>query len=283
MLRTVFLLLLLASAAQAQPAPDLRRVVLVDGTTLVGIVEDESADPVVVRMRDGIEQRIPRARVAEIAPLAGGRFARVDPTRTRTLLSPTGRTLGAGAKRVGTFLYVVPSVSAGVTDRVDLSGTAVVAFGGDAFVLPVLGAKVGLVDTGTFAAALGTTVALPTGGGETAVAVTPYAAATLGGDLRSATLGVTAFLGGRLGEGDVEAADGVLFQVAGASQVSDRVKLLGEVLLPVFDEDGTGAVAFLPGVRVFGDAFSVDVYGVLGIREGAVGGFAPFANFAYTF
>ena len=168
MLRPAFLLLLLASTAQAQSASDQRRVVLVDGTTLVGFVEDESADPVVVRMRDGIEQRIPRARVAEIVPLAGGRFARVDPTRTRTILSPTGRTLGAGAKRVGTFLYVVPSVSAGVTDRVDLSGTAVVAFGGEAFVLPVLGAKVGLVDTGTFAAALGTTVALPTGGGETA-------------------------------------------------------------------------------------------------------------------
>ena len=96
MLRTVFLLLLLASAAQAQPAPDLRRVVLVDGTTLVGIVEDESADPVVVRMRDGIEQRIPRARVAEIAPLAGGRFARVDPTRTRTSsLRPAARSAPA--------------------------------------------------------------------------------------------------------------------------------------------------------------------------------------------
>lgn len=277
-------LLLSVSAAQAQSDAELRRVVLVDGTVLVGTVDNESADPVVVRTRDGVEQRVPRARIAEITGLIDGRFERIDPTRTRTLLSPTGRTLGAGARRVGTLFYVVPNASVGLTDRVDVSGTALISFGGDAGAfLPILGAKVGLVDTGSFAAAVGTQVAMPVSGDNAGIVFTPYAAATLGDEIRSVTFGATGFLGGAIGEGDLQAADGVVLQGSGEVQVSNRLKLLGEVLVPAFSGEGTEGALVLSGLRVFGEQFSIDVFGFVALGDGSPYGFAPVANFSYTF
>ncbi len=274
--------LCLASAAHAQSGPDTRRVVLTNGTILVGTVADETADPVVIVTRDGVEQRVPRAQVAEITPLIGGRFFRVDPTRTRLVLSPTGRTLGRGRTRVGTLVYIVPNATVGVSDRIDLSGTAFIGFGGDDFAfVPVVGGKVGLVDTGTFAAAVGTNVGLAFGGGDEAALITPYAAMTVGSETRSASASVTGFVGGDLGAGDFETADGVLLSFGGEAQVNNGVKLLVDVLATV--GEGDDGVALLPGVRLFGDRYSVDVFGAIGIADGDVIGFAPFANFAFTF
>ena len=105
-LAAFFALLFLAPALHAQTDGELRRVVLIDGTVIVGTVVDESADPVVVVTEAGVEQRVPRAQVELVAPLIEGRFFRIDPTRTRLVLTPTGRTLGAGRTRVGTLLYI---------------------------------------------------------------------------------------------------------------------------------------------------------------------------------
>lgn len=279
------LLLTFGASASAQTS-DERRVILTDGTVLIGTVDDESADPVVVRSRSGIEQRVRRADIAEILPLIAGRFTRTDPTRTRTILSPTGRTLGSGTKRLGTALYLIPNASFGVTDRIDLSGTALLAIGDGGGVLPALGAKVGLVDTGTVSAAAGAAVAFPiTGDSDVngSVLVTPYVAITVGSELRSFTLGATGAFGRDGSSGDTYGGDGVLFQLGGHSQISNSVALVGEVLIPVAD-GGNGldsTVGILPGVRFFGDKYSVDVYGVLDLSEFV--GFAPLANFAYTF
>ena len=274
--------LLLVPAALAQSNAETRRVVLVNGTVLVGTVADESADPVVVVTGDGVEQRVPRAQVAEITPLIAGRFFRVDPTRTRLVLSPTGRTLGGGRTRVGTLFYVVPNATVGVSDRFDVSGTAFVSFGGDDFAIaPVVGAKLGIVDTGSFAAAVGTNVGVLLAGGDGAAVVTPYAAVTVGSELRSVSASVTGFIGGELG-GDFVTADGVLLSFGGEAQVNNGVKLLLDALVPI--AEGDNGAALLPGVRLFGDRYSVDVFGAIGIGgDGQVGGFAPLANFAFTF
>lgn len=278
------LLLILGASADAQ-APETQRVVLVDGTVLVGTVDDASADPVVVRSRSGVEQRVRRADIAEILPLIEGRFTRTDPTRTRTILSPTGRTLGGGTKRLATAIYVIPNASVGVTDRLDLSGTALVSVGsGSGGVIPALGAKFGIVDTGSFAAAVGATVVFPLSGDSDvngSFIATPYVAATVGSEVRSLTLGLTGVVGGDVTSGDAEVGQGALLQLGGHHQLSNSVALVGEVAVPLV-EGGSG-VGVLPGVRVFGDKFSVDVYGVLGVADGGFGGFAPLANFAYTF
>lgn len=274
----------LAPAASSQDRSDLRRVVLVDGSVLVGFVADESADPVVITTEDGVEQRVPRARVAEITPLIGGRFYRLDPTRTRTIIAPTGRTLGGGKVRLGSLVYLLPNVTVGLNDRVDLGGTALLTFGdSDLFLLPVLGAKVNLVDTGSFAAAVGSSLIVPLSSGdeEGFVIFAPYGAVTVGDELRAVSASVTGLLGGSFDSGDVEVADGVIFTLGGEVQLNNGVKLLADVYLPI--GEGTSGTAFLPGVRFFGDRFSVDVYGALVGLDGSFGGFAPIANFAYTF
>ena len=274
--------LALAATAQAQSS-ELRRVVLADGSVLVGFVADESADPVVLTTEAGVEQRIPRSQIELIAPLIDGRFFRVDPTRTRLVVTPTGRTLGGGRTRIGTLFYIIPQATVGLNDRVDVSGTLGFSFGSDfVAITPVIGGKVGLVDTGSFALALGTNVGTSIGENEAgAFVVTPFVAATVGDELRALSASVTGLIGGSFEAGEVEAADGVILGLGGEVQLNNGLKLLLDSLIPI--AEGDTAVLIAPGVRFFGDQFSVDLFGGIGIADGSFGGFAPIANLAYTF
>ncbi|PAP76411.1 hypothetical protein [Rubrivirga marina] len=282
LLAALVAVLAFAQAAQAQ-SDALRRVVLADGTVLVGFVADEGADPVVLTTESGVEQRIPRAQVVEIAPLIAGRFFRLDPTRTRLVLSPTGRTLGGGRTRVGTLLYIVPNATVGLNDRLDLGGTLFFSFGSDYLsAVPVVGAKFGVVDTGSFALAVGGNVGTALGEDTDGTFVaTPYAAVTIGDEIRSLSASVTGLIGASLSAGDIDAADGVLLAVGGEAQLNNGVKILADVGVPIA-EGGSGAVV-APGVRFFGDRYSVDLFGVLGVADGEFGGFAPIGNFAFNF
>ena len=300
----VFALLLAASASAQTPGDSpgaLRRIVLVDGTVFVGTVADESADPVVILSTDGLERRVPRARVAEITDLIAGRFRRLDPTRSRLILTPTARTIGAGNARLSLLAYIVPNVAYGLTDRIDLSATGFLTFGSGSGVLPVLGFKGTVVDTPGLQAAVGASAVIPlgddVGGG---FAVTPYGVVTVGSEVRSLTFAVGGAFGGDLDSGDLEFADGFVVSAGGEVQVSNSVKLLAEAIVPL--SGGEAAFLVLPGVRFFGDRFSIDVYGALGgVREerttfnpqtGQVTstgsefqtvGFAPFLNASYRF
>lgn len=285
MLRSLAVLLALfvfAPALEAQ-TNDLRRVVLEDGTVLVGYVDNENADPLVIRTESGVEQRVPRSQVVEVGPLIDGRFFRLDPTRTRLILTPTGRTLGGGRKRVGTLFYIIPQATIGLSDRFDVSGTLGLSFGSNFFSLtPVVGGKLGLVDTGSFALAaganLGTAIGDNTGG---AFVATPFAAATFGNEIRSVSASVTGLIGGSIETADVEAANGVLLGLGGEIQINNGVKLVLDSLIPIVEGDSGALVA--PGVRFFGDQFSVDLFGGIGIAGDGFAAFAPIANFSYTF
>ena len=286
--RLPFLALLLFASAALSTAPlaqeaETRRVILTDGTVLVGVIEDEDADPLVIVTTDGIEQRVTQDRIAEITDLIAGRFFRLDPNRSRLLVTPTARSLGAGNSRVSTFLYLFPNVSHGVTDRVDLSGGAFFVVGsGDGFVLANLNAKAEIVRTERASVALGGNAFIPLGSGAGgSIGGTVYALGTVGNEITAGTVGVYGVYGADFETGDAVLADGALLTFGGETQVNNGVKLLGEVLLPI--GEGSAGVAFLPGVRVFGDQFAVDLYGVLGTSEGEFGGFAPIINFSYNF
>lgn len=280
----LLVLVLLATAAQAQDAR--RRIVLTDGAVIVGVVQDETADPVVVFTEGGVEQRVPRARIDRIEALPGnGRFTRVDPTRTRLVFSPTGRTMGrAGQVRLGVLSVVIPNVTYAVSDRVDLGGAGVIAIGSGGAGVLVPGAKVQVLATDGAAIALGVSAVIPItsdSDANGAFIASPYLAATFGDETRAVTLGVAGFFGGDVSTGDFEAANGVLLSGGGELQVSNSVKLLGEVIVPV--GEGSSAVILLPGVRFFGDRFSADLFGFVGSAEGEVAGFAPLASFTYNF
>src|SRR5690606_36850069 len=131
-LRSALAALLLAAAATpavAQEAPpELRRVVLVNGDVYVGTVVDEAADPPVARTTDGVVRRFGPDQGARVTPRHRGRLFRTDPVRTRLFFAPTARTRGAGAFR-GDLASVIPSVTAGPGDRVDLLASGFVTFG----------------------------------------------------------------------------------------------------------------------------------------------------------
>lgn len=298
-------LFLAATAALAQTPGgtpgELRRIVLTDGTVFVGTVADESADPLVILSTDGLERRVPRARVAEITDLIAGRFRRLDPTRSRLLLTPTARTIGVGNARLSLLSYIVPNVAYGLTDRIDLSATGFLTFGGGSGVLPVLGFKGTVVDTPGLQAAVGASAVVPLGDGIDGFVVTPFGVVTVGSEVRSATFAVGGAFGGAFDTGGVDFADGVVVSAGGEVQVSNSVKLLAEAFVPL--TGGEAAFALLPGVRFFGDRFSIDVYGVAGgyrdeyvqydyqtgqpvsssTSEFRFGGLAPFLNASYRF
>src|SRR5690606_28362713 len=189
--------LLFVLPASAQDRADLRRVVLVNGDVYVGTVADEEADPVVVVTTDGIERQFRREQVALVAPLIRGRFYRTDSVKTRLFFSPTARTLGGGEFR-GDLAYVFPSVTAGLSARVDLLGSGFVTFGDGALATPLVGLKGQVYDGESAKVALGTS-ALFTFGGEIdglngGFVAVPYGVATLGDETRAVSFGVGGIL-----------------------------------------------------------------------------------------
>ena len=279
-------LLLLASAAQAQD-PDLRRIVLINGDVYVGYVEDESADPVVVRTRDGVQRSFPRSQVELVAPLIKGRFFRTDPVSTRLVVAPTARTMGGGEVR-GDLTGFYPSVTAGLTDRVDLLATGFLSFGSDGIdgggITPLLGVKGQVYATESVQVALGASALFVIGADDGAFGAIPYAVATFGDEVRSVSVGAGGLVGGASGEFDI--ASGLLYGIGAETQINNGVKLFVETLGLAGSGDGDVEVGLLvmPGVRLFGERFAFDIIGVFATDFDAIGGFAPIpARLSYTF
>ncbi|GAB5534904.1 MAG: hypothetical protein Rubg2KO_11530 [Rubricoccaceae bacterium] len=273
--------------AFAQGTPP-KRVILVDGTVITGVIADENADPVVVIGANGVEQRIPRARIAEITDLLQGRFTRYDPARTRLFFSPTARSLGSGVKRFSAY-YLFPSLAIGVNDRVDISGGATVPFissDGGAVVVLNGNAKATLTQSDGLSTAVGGSVLVPLASGEDVPGIggTFYGLVTLGSEASAITLGAYGFYATDFDNSDI--GNGTALLVGLEKQVSDRFKLVSEnyLLIPL-DEDVDG-VAFgsLTGVRFFGDKLAADIAIAL---VGADGEFAtipfPYLGLSYTF
>ncbi len=290
----LFALVALASAAQAQ-SEDVRRVVLVSGTVLIGTVADETADPVVILTADGVEQRVPQAQIVEITPLLDGKFTRYDPARTRLFFSPTARSLGAGAKRFSAY-YIFPSVAFGVTDRFDVSvGSTIPLISSEIVALGLNGnAKLTVVESEGFAAAVGGSVTIPisTVAAPPGAIGTVYAVATIGGEAGAMTVGAYGlYLASFEDDIDSDFANGTALLLGFDRQLSDRFKLVSEnYVVLAFGEDFSGRnetdVLFgtLTGVRFFGDQLAADIAVALGASDGDFSTIPiPYLGLSYTF
>ena len=275
------LLVVLASAAEAQ-TPEPQRILLVNGDVYVGVVIDGDSDPIVVRSSDGIERRFARDQVADILPLINGRFYRTDPVRTRFFIAPTARTLGGGEFR-GDLTYFYPSVTAGLSDRVDLLASGFVTIGEGAVATPLIGLKGQLVSTETTQIAGGVSALFAFGDGTDGAFVgVPYVVGTFGDETQAVTVGVGGFFGGDLGGADIELANLVVAGLGAEKQLNNGVKIFVETLAG-FGEGDSGLLV-LPGVRFFGDRFAFDVIGFVATDFETVVGFAPIgARVGYTF
>lgn len=297
--------LLLALPLAAQDAPSTKRVVLDDGTVIVGEVQDPTADPVVVVGSNGVEQRIPQARIVEITDLLDGQFTRYDPARTRLFFSPTARSLGSGGKRFSAY-YLFPSFAVGLSDRVDLSvGSTIPFISSEGVFLGLNGnAKATVVERDGFAAALGASVVIPISTEEPTPGVggTVYALSTIGGDAGAVTLGAYGFyVISSDDELNADLGDGAALLLGFERQISDRFKFVSEnYLLLAFVQEYEGydpntgdditstatEVMFgtLTGIRFFGDKLAADIAVALGAYEGEVATIPiPYLGMSYTF
>ncbi len=285
-LLAALLLLVPARAAWAQEAaPDeVVRIELVDGSTLIGTVERETAEAVFFRTTAGVEMMLGKDQIRSREVLQGrmvdGRFQRVDPNRTRLFFAPTARPLGAGQGYFADYQIFFPFVAAGVGDRVSLAGGFSLIPGSPAQVV-YAAPKVTLVHRPGASVAVGGLVGTALGGevsGE-GYAGLAFGVGTFGSSRRAVTVGGGFAFAGAEGE---SATSAPILLVGGEYQVSGSIKLLSENYVYV----GEGAtVVFSGGVRFFNETLAADL-GLFSTPEAFGGGgfpFIPWVGFAYNF
>ena len=306
-MRALFTLLLVAALLYAVPvvssqetAPE-QRVVLVDGTVLVGHVEDRDADPVVICQADGTEFRISQARIREMGALVGGRFSRADPSASRLFFAPTARTLGRGNGRLGSY-FIFPVAAFAPADGVDLqaTGTIPITIGqtcpddGSAcddgpFGLVGFSLKGQVYRGERVAVALGASAITAYGVGDAnGYGGTLFAAATYGTAAAAVTAGLTGFYGSGSASRSVslgaDLAPAAMLTLGLERQTSPSSKLISETHVLVQTGYGTGGSS-INGFRFFGDRLSADVALVAVFGDG--GGVAvmpiPYLAFSYAF
>jgi hypothetical protein len=277
-------LLLLSTLAAAQvPADDEvpRRVVLVDGTVIIGVIEDETADPLVIRTPAGVEQRVARALVREITRAD---VLRLDPNRSRLMFSPTARTMQRGSGRFTAYQIFFPSIAYGITDHLDASFSLSLLPGSSTQIVSG-NVKARVISQGLLDGAVGGSVTVPVGaeGGEVVVG-TVYGLITYGSERQSATVGAYGAFGGTTTEGlDLEFADGVAFLLGLESQLSNEIKLISENYLLLGEGESGGLLS--GGIRFFGERLAADFGLILPVGFGRIEGLPvfPWLGFAYNF
>jgi hypothetical protein len=275
------LLCLTATPLIAQDAADGDRVrlVLTDGTTVVGTIESQTEAEMRLRTDAGVTMNIPRESIRRVEVIGDRRFTQLDPNKTRLLFAPTARPIPQGAGYVAIYELFFPFVAYGITEWGSLSGGISLlpvspqqllyfapkftfyeqdrtAIGGgfmavttigqvdDDFDIPVFGIAFGLLTQGTAE--------------------------------RSVTLGAG------LGYADGQFARNPAFLVGGELQLSNSVKLLTENYVVFNVED---AILLGGGIRFFGTRLAAD-FGLFTnpalLGEGGFP-FIPWLGFAYNF
>ncbi|MEO1477033.1 MAG: hypothetical protein AAFV01_00500 [Bacteroidota bacterium] len=268
-----------ADSSLATSTEEQRRVTLTNGTVLVGVILEESADSVVLRTEDGLQTTIPRANIEEVGPLLERGFRRYDPIPSRLFIAPTGRTMSAGTGRISGY-YILPSVAYSPSDRLDLSFASSIPTGG--FTLFNFNVKGQLVRSEYMTIAVGANAFVPVGSDldGTGVAGTVYAALTAGSPANAFTFGVFGVYASDYE--DAEFGEGALVLAGYERQVSNSVKLISENYIGI-GSGGFGGGS-LAGVRFFGDRVAGDLALGFGWGEGGLEiSPIPYVGVSYTF
>jgi hypothetical protein len=279
------LLLVLLACAGPALAQDRRlpegtvRVVLLDGETVVGRLLREDAEAVEIETRGGVRMTIPRAQIRSIESVAGQRFLRLDPNRTRLFFAPTGRPLERGTGYLADYELFFPFVSYGLTDRFIAAG-GVSVIPGAPFQLVYLAPKLTVAESDRFSLAGGVMLNTVVGNlddEDVPVFGLLYGVGTIGGPAAAVTFGLG------LGYWDERIARNPVLLVGGEYQLSNSVKLLTENYY-IFDVDA--GVFLSGGIRFFGERLSADLGLVTNTEVFADSGgfpFFPWLGFAYNF
>jgi hypothetical protein len=250
--------LFVASTAAPTPVPPViavppsgqtQELVLQDGTHALGRVEEVTDEFVTFRTTRDEVLEVERSQIAAIELVSGrvGSDSRwpADEHTTRTMFTPTARSLKRGESYVGVSELTVPFVQVGITDRISIGGGTTPFFIGKEqpfWLTP----KVQLFSGRKTQAAVGMVHVTSFGNGGFGVA---YGAVTHGTANTAATVGV----GYAYIQGFGTKAGAPVLLASGERRVSRRVKLLTDNY--VFR--GGGMIS--AGIRIFGKRRSVDL------------------------
>ena len=267
----------MAVAQTREPFPEgTVRLTLTDGTTVVGIIEREDDEELVIRTASGVVMTIPREQLESRETLAGQRFSRADPNQTRLLFAPTARALDSGTGYVSFYEIFFPFVAVSAGPQVTLAGGMSINPGSGR--LFYAAPKVTVYQNPTMSFAVGALGVAGVGAGDGETAGLLFGVVTLGPSHGSITGGAAfGFVDGRFGKNPA-------LMLGGEYQLSNNVKLLSENYLFVGEVEA--GVLVSGGLRFFGDQLAADI-GLLtltGIID-HIGSFPfiPWLGFTYNF
>ena len=272
-----------ASSARAQQADTTEtvRVILTDGTELVGTIIDETKETITVRTRSNLTVTVERVQIARIISedtlMIGGNPVQLDPNLTRLFFAPTGRSLARGEGYIADYYLFFPFVAYGPGYGINLAGGISIIPGTTQ--LLYLAPKVTVLERDRQAVAVGTLLITPIGS-DADIGLTGlfYGIGTFGSDRTALTAGI----GFGMVDGDVSGRP--TFVIGAEHQLSGNLKLISENYL-VFTEGESGQL-ISGGLRFFGDRLAADLALITSPQiVDDIDGFPffPFVSFAYNF
>lgn len=254
-----------------------KKLVLRDGSQLIGVFKRAQGDTLIVETAGGLQIALPDMQISQIIDLRGevreGKFFRLDPNTSRLFFSPTGRSLKSGNGYFADYYIFFPTLAYGITDYFSLSG-GISLLPGSTSQLIMLAPK--------FTFPLSPRVGV--GAGFMYLTLTKedgslklfYAVTTIGDDRSAITLGAGVPI-------VADAEEGGFILLAGAErQISNSVKLISENWIISAEET---AVLFSGGVRFFGERLAVDI-ALMTMKEAFEEGgfpFIPWVDFSVFF
>ncbi len=273
----VVLALALAVPVRAEtqaPGPDQTfKVVLKDGSELIGRVVSQDATSMRFRTLAGVEMVIAKDKIASVeqVEVAKGQVVRPDPNRTRLFVAPTARPLRAGEGYFSVYEVLLPYFAIGLTDFLAVGGGMSLIPGSDGQLF-YIAPKITPVRAKNFDLAGGVLYGGATSSSDHVGIV--YGVGTYGTRRAALSLG----LGwGFSGEGF---SNKPILMIGGEIQVSSSVKIISENWIPSGEE--TKFLSF--GIRLFGRRVAADfalIYPTGIETEGWP--LIPFVGFTYNF
>ena len=254
--------------------PSEKKLILRDGSQLVGTLERAQTDTLTITTAGGLLIAVPDSKIMDIANLYGeiveGKYYRIDPNTSRLFFAPTGRGIKSGQGYFADYFIFFPTLAFGVTDFFTISGGMSLLPGAESQLLhfaPKLSFELSPnMDLGTGLLYLG----IP---GEDDLTLA-YAVTTYGDARRGVTVGI----GAPFGTEDA----GFILLVGGEIQISNGAKLLTENWIFTRSEM---TLLSSTGVRFFGERLAVDLGLVTSEEAFGEGGFPffPWVDFSVFF
>lgn len=252
------------------------RLILKDGSELMGIIEAEDSLTVYFKMLGNVSMTIQKNQIKKIEHLTGemigGEYVRQDPNHTRLFFSPTARALRTGQGYFSAYQIFFPFFAVGVTDFLSLAGGLSLIPGATSQII-YFAPKITPFENKKFSVAGGLLYLNSTKTSEKGLGIY-YGVATYG----TSNTSITAGLGWGFYGSDV--ADKPIVLIGGELRATKSIKFITENWLIPNSE--VNLLSF--GIRFFGENLAAD-FGLIHPSGAEMKGFPffPWLGFAYNF